>query len=87
MPVGEVYAASWQSSGAQYPLTMPSDRGEQLRMLRDRFAARQTRCEPTLLKDAIHSSQYLAYWSWFRRFRMNPSGISISQARSRHSKR
>ena len=21
MPVGEVYAASWQSSGAQYPLT------------------------------------------------------------------
>ena len=52
MPVGEVYAASRQSSGAQYPLPMPSDRGEQLRMLRDRFAARQTRCEPILLKDA-----------------------------------
>ena len=50
MPVGEVCAASRQRSGAQYPLPMPSDRGEQLRMLRYRFAARQTRCEPTLLQ-------------------------------------
>jgi hypothetical protein len=52
MPVGEVYAASRQSSGAQYPLPMPYDRGEQLRTLRELPAARQTRCEPTLLKVA-----------------------------------